>query len=347
MNTQPILQVASVLLSILFTFGGSSVNAQGMPGTRSPEAVRAAPERAQRLFDDYRSKYRGVGIQSVDTLVEVLNGGLPKSPANAASLRTLLVSRVSAEEKLALLRLLGTQFGPSDPTGMNQLILSDIRAAAQSQDPNLAREATYTYSRLPYLPDTLDLLTAAKARGLLDDTAYYGELAHLLPRARGANQVQLARMIRSSSNAYARDIVAMGFNGSLNSNYSAETRGELLPFFEAMEPRFGITVSRYDYGQGSDYSAWLFALATLKVPGTDTQRADFIIQKLSDPLGDPRKVIAVLISPRGPWLVATAGNKARFDTMLAVINRYPGQNPPQIKTLTELVDYAKSIIAGG
>jgi hypothetical protein len=243
------------------------------------------------VFDRYQKTLRGgPAEQAVNALVEALSNDLPKSAANAAALRALLVGKVSLEEKRVLVNLLGAQYDRGNPTGMNHLILADLKGLARAQDEELARRATYTYSRLGYFPDTQEVLTAARRRGLLSDAAYFGELAHVLPFATGADQASLAKAIRAARSEYARDILAMYLNGDVQVTLSPDARSELLAFFEGLEPRFGINVSVYDLRVGLDYADWLRGITILKGLSSDAQRSEFIMRALAaSPSQDPAR----------------------------------------------------------
>src|SRR4051794_17100646 len=111
---------------------------------------------------------------------------------------------------------------------------------ANSQDDAVALAGLLSYTRTGFHSDSLALLSSAKSRGLIDEQAQQGELAHILPFAPVSEQIQLATMLRSTGNSYAAEVVAMNFaDPALVASLGEDTRGVLSAFLRSTEPSFG------------------------------------------------------------------------------------------------------------
>jgi hypothetical protein len=311
-------------------------------GTAGVAASAGAPglETGQVLFMKF-AQAGGGGPRAPEALEEVFAKGMPKTTQNTSALRSLLVSKTSNEEKVILTRLLAKQYAPDNPTGMNHLILQDLKQLANAADVAVAREATFAFSRLGYFPDYQDVLQAAWKRGTIDDDSYYGEFAHVLAFAPAPDQETLARVLRASKNVYASRIVAMVVNNAaVASKISASTRLELAAYLEVVEPRFAMALGQFDFVDAVRYSAWLRAVASLSAPVSNRQSAEIIMAKLSDANVDPRKVMAFLVSEFGPGLMSQIGQKARFEMMLRQIAAYSRQFP-QNRDMKDIVEQAR------
>lgn len=322
-----------IALAAAFAVSGIPAHAQEIhtcnapPGTVSPGSVdvQRCEQRGQELFELYRNRYRGTGDSGAEALMKVeAYGRLAKTPQNIAALRSLAASPLPLVERIQLARMLGRQCASRD--GPNRLILADLKQLTTAPDRELALTATFSYSRCGYSPDSEAVLQAAKDRRLLDDDAYYGEIAHMLPSATGADQARLVKTLRVGGNRYVTDIALNAFN-SAGERFGHAARAELRPLVESMEPRLTVTASLYGEPDASRYADWLTALATLKHPDSPGDAAEFIIATIDTPLQDPRKVIAMLTTPVGQRFVATIGVRSRFDRLLGIVAIYPKQYP--------------------
>ena len=325
--------------------------AQGCPSPTGPPAPPGSAafveceRKGQALFAEYQTKFRGMGAQGAEALLRVQAlGRLATTPENANALRALLASRVTRQEKVALVPLLARQHAPNDPTGMNRLIVSDLRQLCAASDEELARAAVFALSRSGFYPDSEAVLLAARNNGVLDVDGYYGEIAHLVIYASGEDQARLVRTLRAGTNRYSADIAFNVFN-SARPRFGSAARTELLAFAEAMEPKFGVMASQYDYIEGLRYADWLLALAALKFPDSPNNAAEFVMATVDQPLIDPRKIAAVLISPEArSTVIAIIGVRSRFDRMLEIVDRYPKQHPGSV-ALRELPGNAREAVA--
>lgn len=324
--------LARIALAAAFAVSGIPAHAQPSPcnapvGMFRPGSVdmQRCEQQAQELFELYRTRYRGTGGSGAEALMKVeAFGRLARTPQNVAALCSLLASPLPLVERIQLVRMLGRQCASKD--GPNHLILTDLKQLTTASDGELALAATFSYSRCGYSPDAEAVLLTAKDRRLLDDDAYYGEIAHMLIFAGGDDQVRLVKTLRAGKNRYGTDIALSYFN-SAGERFSRAARAELEPLVETMEPRLGVTASLYGEPDASRYADWLTALATLKHPDSPNDAGEFIMATIDTPLVDPRKVIAMLTTPAGQRFVATIGVRSRFDRLLSIVAIYPKQYP--------------------
>lgn len=314
----------------IFAVGAASQPFSPLPphATARPELSPAeAQAQAQALLDSYVSSFAG-RREGGNILIRASGYGLAKTAQNAATLRRIVAGNTEQEEKVVAIRMLAAQYDKTNPTGMNHLILADLKQQANSAVPRVAAIAIFGFTRLGYLPDSLAVLQAGRDRMVLDDDSYFGELAHMLPTAPPAEQLKMARMLRESKNGYARDVAAMVVTGDgSRSALSQETKQELVQFLEENEPRFGVTVSRYDLFEATRYQYWLRAIAQLKASGFDKNGAEVVLQRLSDPMLDTRKLYAFFTAPYAPEVLSQIPQRDRYTVIMQRMASYPGQFP--------------------
>jgi len=304
-------------------------------------AQRSGTGGSGALLGDYDSRYRGSGLAGAEILEQANALGVERSAANAKSIRRLLASNVTSVERTSLIRMLARQYGAGDPTGLNNQILSDLKAQMLSGDADVARTATYAYSRLGYFPDQERMLLAAKERGLLDNDAYFGELAHMLAFAPPRDQRALARTLRDSRNDYASQIVAMlAGNDAMRAKIAKETQEDLGSYLVEVEPQFAMGVGQFDLADSVRYSSWLYAVAVLQA-GRGQSTSDFIMTRLGDQRTDARKIMGYLASEHGPDLIAQVRDRSRFNPMLVRISEYSMQHP-QSREMAEVVGLVRT-----
>jgi hypothetical protein len=313
-------------------------------GTRAAQPISSASaqasEKGQALFGEYMARSRG-SAQGSAALEEVFANGMSRTAQNSNSLRSLLTSKLTTEEKVVVVRLLAKQYALGDPTGVNHLILQDLKSMSNSQELPLSRAATLAFSRLGYFPDYQDVLLAAKNRGVIEDDTYFGELAHVLAFAPTPDQEKLADTLQSSKNEYASQIVSMIVNNApVASKITSVTRAKLTVYLESTEPRFNMALGQFDFVEAVRYSAWLRAVANLKASEFNMQGAEVIMAKLNDGNLDPRKVMAFLVSEFGPGLLSQIGRRTDFDPMLQRITLYSQQHP-QNRDMKDIVEQVR------
>ena len=306
--------------------------AQAVPGNSpygGPPAARSSVEaqkQSQAVLGRYVSGLAGQQ-ERVDALAHMMSLGLARNAQNTTTLRSILGRNADEEEKVLAVRLLADQFDRSNPTGMNHLILADLKQQGNSASPRVAGEAIVSYARLGYLPDSMAVLKAGRERGVLNEDDYFGELAHMLESAPAAEQLEMARMIRASRNGYGRDVVAAVVISDLQGALRPETKQELARLLEENEPQLGANVREYDGIQAVFYQDWLRALALLKASDFNKNGAEVIMQRLSAPMMDTRKLYAFFTSPYAPEMLAQIPQRDRYTIMIQRMVSYPKQFP--------------------
>ncbi|HYD94934.1 MAG TPA: hypothetical protein VEC01_06385 [Noviherbaspirillum sp.] len=315
----------------------------GMANQATPDQRSA---RAQQLLDAYRVKRATDAIENRKTLDEAYVLGIRKTRANVMAIRTLLVSRVPAEEKVALARLLGSLYSPADATGMNAAIAQDLRRLARAEQRELAGAAVLVYSRLGYFPDTPDILSSARRNGAIDDDGYFGELAHLVPFAPAHAQRALVAELRRSKNPYGTEVITFVLQAKeVVKKLDPAAKEELLLLLNETEPAFPMPLGDFGYTDAIRFANWLHASAMLAVEIKGASYRDMVLAKLDDERTDPRKIMAFLSSGEGRRLIGEVGQRAPFEKMQQRIALYSRQLP-QNEAMKEIVDGVNATLAG-
>jgi hypothetical protein len=184
-----------------------------------------------------------------------------------------------------------------------------VRTLMQSPNIYIARAATFAFSRTArHPPDFVAMLEEAKARKILDDDALYGEFAHAVRFASHPVQLEMITKIHRANNAYARDILASGFNhpSSLPMLGHAAQRA-LDSLLLQNEPTFGQALGEYGGFDAFRYSDWLSSVAMLQSGGSLARYNAFVLAALDDSRTDPRKIMAFLHSQQGAQLIKSVG----------------------------------------
>jgi hypothetical protein len=315
-----------------------TASAQYAPQPSSPRmAAPQAALRGQQLLELYNSKYRNHPVEGRNTLDAIQANGLAKTADNVKSIRALLASRVTNEEKIALARILGSLYSPDDKTGMNTAIAQDLRGLSRAGAKDVARAATLAFSRLAYFPDSPDVLLSAKNRGLIDADTYYGELAHLTAYAPAHEQANLVATIKNGKNRYAAEILAsLSHDAITMQRFVPETKVQLLSLLEESEPEFPKALGEFGYTDAIRYATWLHTASLLKRDATNASYKDLVMARLSDEKTDPRKIMAFLASAEGKQLMKDVGQRSTFEPLYQRIALYSRQLP-QNMTMKELV----------
>lgn len=294
-------------------------------GMGPPEHAAA---RAAQLLAEYNAKYRGNATEGRKILDELHANGIDKRAENVQIIRTLLVSKVTEAEKVALARILGAAYTPDNKTGMNSMIVHDLRALSQSAPKEVARAATLSFSRLAYFHDSPDVLFSAWNRGLIDTDEYFGELAHLTPFAPAKDQFHLVTMIRNGKNQYASEILAyLSHDTAISKGFSLETKTQILSLLEANEPEFPKPIGELDYTDAIKYSIWLHAIASLARDSSDVSYHETVMARLNDPKTDPRKVMGFLASTEGKRFIKDVGKRGPLEPLQQRVSLYSRQLP--------------------
>jgi hypothetical protein len=314
---------------VLYGCGGANAQTSSISGNPQPRSVTTEKiAQGQALFAEYNSQYRNNPKDGRKLLDDVAAYGLPKNPDSVKSVRTLLASKITKEEKVALVRILAQQHTYDNKTGLNDTITSDLRGHVNSGDREVATAATLAISRLANVPDKREILLSAKNRGLIDTDGYYGELAHAVAFSEADEQLKIVSEIRNAKNRYATEIVAMTVNSpDMAKKLRPEARAEVASLLAGSEPLFSQAIGQYDIIEGLRYAAWIRALTTMRASEFNKNGSELIMSKLSEERADPRKIIAVLTSDYAPQLVGEIGQRNRFDILLQRAALYSKQHP--------------------
>jgi hypothetical protein len=286
-----------VAIGLIFA-GLNTVHAQNALSGGGANRPRQAA--AQSKLSDYQNTSRYSGQEGRAKLDEVYALGLEINADNVKSVRSLLASNISFDEKVALTRILASLYSPQSTNEFNNAILSDLRGLAASGHKELGRTAAYAYSRSGYFPDSIEILTRAKNADYFGDQDFYGELAHLLPYAPDDAQNEIIGKIKSSRNGYAAEILAaMISNPEHLKRLSLSAKENVMSFLATTEPKFSQATGIFSFSEGIQFAYWLHAIATLGESTNKTSYMDYVNKALQDPSIDPRKIIAFLVSSEG------------------------------------------------
>lgn len=314
MNTFNFTQLSLILLLTVstFAFGNQAANTSLASQPYSQQIIEG-----QNLLDQYvanqNSPQRKNSLSNNTETLEIIHSkGLPKTAKNVVTLRTLLASNALDNEKIMLVRLLGKLYANDNQSGMNHLIVQDLKLQTNSNQNDIARSAVLAFSRLGFFVDSSAILKRAYDRKLLDADGYYGELAHLLPYASAAEQNNLLDMIKNGNNFYAREILASSFTDSeIIKKLSPKTKKNLHLFFEKNQPNFSQAIGEYDAIESFHYTNWLLSISKLEIEITNKTYQEVTFTRLNDSNLDARKIMAYLSSTSGRYLIEHLQNDAQ------------------------------------
>lgn len=256
--------------------------------------------------------------------------GIPRNSISARAAHNLL-GRASANEKIALTRILADLFDRDNTTGYNAEISLDLRQLAGNTDREVARAAASALARLGYLPGSEQVLADARASGIMDDREYYGELAHLSLTAPRVVQLDLFKELRDSKAQYASEVLAYMLNADLNNieSIGPDAKAVLSDFFKHTEPEFPSAVAEFGYTDLIRYNNWIRAATRLRVSPGQTDIEPLLIQRLAMPSTDPRAVLSYLLSKEGATRTEFTPHGDPARALVIVAMRYAEQFPAQ------------------
>ncbi|MDR6854171.1 hypothetical protein [Variovorax guangxiensis] len=284
------------------------------------------------------------GIEGRNAMDEIYFQGVPATAQLVSLARTLLHSgTLSPDEKIPLLRILTRLYDRANTTGVNADIASELKNFAFDQDKQVAAQAAVNYARqVEYQPGTELVLVLKKVleNGTLDASAYYQELAHLIPSSPPEKQKEFLAEIRAAGSLIGRDVLVMALNSGEEFNAvsflkSSEDMAELL---RETEPTFGPLVG-LGLGQAVRYTEWLRASAAIESHKTGRSIDEVIIARLSQPNTDERKVMGFLLSPQAGPMLAAAAPDSPVQKLVAVAQVYSAQSPGNLT----MIEFVKAI----
>ncbi len=325
---------------IVFFCLDQSVEAQNqsVEGARVQSRQRTIPTavsygETQKLLSTYSGNFFTSSSDKRELLQSIHSRGLEKTPENLASLRQLIASNRDTEEKIILVRILGAQYASEDKTKKNNEILQELRMQANSGNAKLARASLLTFSRLNFFSDTVEILTRAKDKKLIDANEYFGEFAHLAPYAAAPSQRDLINRIRNAKNTYAIEILTSHLlEQELQSRFEPESKSVLESMLQENEPQFSMAIGEFGLMSSIRYSNWLHAVSILEASHKNGSYQDAIWKRINDPQIDPRKIIAFLGSSEGEFFINGVQQRKQFDASLQKISLYVKQLPQNATT---------------
>jgi hypothetical protein len=319
-------QMKAALIAAILFFANSGL-ALAQSGNGRPTTPQQTAE-AQNLYEQYNAKYRNKGADARQVLDGVYANGLAKTAENVKSIRASLASNVTKDEKVALVRILGSLYTYDDRTKMNNAIAQDLRGMAHSDDKDIARAATLSFSRLGYFQDSPDVLLNARNKSFIEVNEYYGELAHMVRNAPVNDQLNLVSKIKSGKSRYAAEILAfVAQDKEASKKIYPETKKLIQSCLEENEPGFAQATGEFSLTNAIQYATWLHAVATLKSDTSNVKYGDIVFSFLNDEKTEPRKIMAFLSSSEGKSFIQGIGQKGQFGNALQRISLYSKQYP--------------------
>lgn len=310
------------------------------------ENGQSKSEKNHDLSENPVASYKSTpGMLGRIALDEIYSRGVPQNKQSIISVRALLAQGVTSDEKVSLARILGSLYRADDSLGENENILMELRRLANDPSNEVVRSAVISYARLGYLKDSESLLYAAYARDALGTDDYYGELAHLVDIAPARDKIGLTEKIKNSANSYASDILAMSLIGGQEGakNYPVDSLSNISQIFRKTEPEFSYGMGEFGLMTAMRYANWLRANAVIEnqMSGKDVDVA--IIEILSQPKTDPRKVLSFFLIPESTPLIESASIGSPSAGLVKIALQYANQFPGN----PMLQEYARDIAARG
>jgi hypothetical protein len=202
-------------------------------------------------------------------------------------------------------------------------------AAAQSTSPAASPEnmgsighgkeaaAVLEYSRSPYSSDRYRVLQRAHGANIIDDDAYYGELAHGLRFSTPAQQSRMLSELETANNAYANEVLASTFyspHAFAQLDRSAQVR--LFQLLSSVEPGFPLALDSFGVVDTARYATWIDAVASMASQLSGKSYAELVIGRLSGPDVDPRKILAVFGKSQGERVVRESRDVGQLRKLL-------------------------------
>lgn len=254
--------------------------------------------------------------------------GLAKTAENAQVVHNLLASDVTAEEKVGLARILGSLYTYDNKTGLNAVIVQDLRNLVYTGPKEVATAAVLAFSRMAYFKDSQTVLRHAKDNGYIDADTYYGELAHKFPYAPPSDQPGLIAEIKRGKNRYAAEILASQLeDAQILATSFPETQRTLKQHLEENEPDMPQALGEYGVIEAIRYAYWLHAVAALSASIQDASYNEVVFTHLNGDKTDPRKIMAFLNSARGKIFISNVGRKTLFEDALKRVTLHSMQLP--------------------
>jgi hypothetical protein len=300
---------------------------------------------AAELFQSYNSGASGT-LKGQDLLIGVLNKVLPSTDANIQAARRSLARASATDDKILLVKVLASMYTPRVRSQQNLLIESDIRKLIDSPAPRLAAEAVLEYSRLSYPADRYQVLQRARGAKIIDDDAYYGELAHGLRFSSPEQQLQMLSELEAARNLYGNEVLASTFGApDTFDQLDAPARPKLLKILSSHEPNFPMALNSFGVVDMARYVTWIDAVATIESKLTSKPYADLVVGRLSGPEVDPRKILAVFANPEGQRVMRESRDASQLRKLFTRAQVYSYSLPENAMLNGAVASFSKQMAA--
>lgn len=326
--------------------------------TTAATGVRNVPNVASTQLDSSESRASQAGLVAVNPLAayrptadatgsialdELYARGVPRTKQTVELARQFLNGpSLNGEQKMRMMSILASVHDRDNSTGLNDDIAFELEAMTRDADRRVAGEAAINLARLGYRPGTEVILRDAYNRGVLSETDYGREIAHLVASAPPEKQKELIESAKALSDPLAAEILVSNLVGNKsNGTDYLKSSPEMAELLRSKEPSFGMPTGQYGGATAINYDEWLRASAVIENRKTGVSVDKIIVDKLSDPNIDPRKILAVLSSPAAEPLLASAPPESPVHDLIAKARQYVAQNEnvnPFVASLMREID---------
>jgi hypothetical protein len=317
---KPIAFAAALLamLILLYQFGDSA-----FASVKSRKMVRS-----QELFSQYQRFYAGRNPDAPALLDAIRGLGLPPTPENISEVHRMIESSVPEEEKVALTRIYGRFHADSTNPEVKEQILRELSSFVKEPDAGqIGKSAAHTYSRLGFFPDSIDLLNSAKNSKMMTEKEYYADLVYFLSVAPPPKQSSIMDMLKASKNASVHESLAeLLVSNAQMRDISSDVAAQAKDILKSGEPSFSKEPSEFVKADALRYEKWIGAMARLENQMYGKPEGAFLLEKLTRPDVDPRKIIAVLMSFESVALIRSEGGPQAIDRLKKIALDYSMRN---------------------
>ena len=275
------------------------------------------------------------GLEGRRLLEEMDVNGVPVTAESVKFARDLLLrGSLSSDEKLPLLRILADLYNRENTTGANADIALTLKQMASDPDKQVAAQAAIKYARHVEYQQGTELVLRKALHGT---DSYFQELAHLIPSSPPEKQREFLAEIRAAGSLIGRDVLVSALNSGEDFNAAPflKSSDDMAELLRATEPTFGPTVG-LGIVPAVRYAEWLRASATIESHKTGRSMDEIIMERLSQPNTDERKVMSFLISPQAGPLLAEAAPDSPIQKLVGIAQVYSAQSPGN-QTMVEFV----------
>jgi hypothetical protein len=275
------------------------------------------------------------GLEGRRLLEEMDVNGVPVTAESVKFARDLLLrGSLSSDEKLPLLRILADLYNRENTTGANADIALTLKQMASDPDKQVAAQAAIKYARHVEYQQGTELVLRKALQGT---DSYFQELAHLIPSSPPEKQREFLAEIRAAGSLIGRDVLVSALNSGEDFNAAPflKSSDDMAELLRATEPTFGPTVG-LGIVPAVRYAEWLRASATIESHKTGRSMDEIIMERLSQPNTDERKIMSFLISPQAGPLLAEAAPDSPIQKLVGIAQVYSAQSPGNL-TMIEFV----------